>query len=164
MKKKILFSVFALSTFMISCNEDNHEMTNETLKTESVQKNAKFAKLSQSEKEKVATEFFKQLGHNNSTENKVRGFCHPFKVKGKLFGIEVETTINICCTTLTMNCTPVPNTIINHRSSSGEPIIEEFEITDSSIYENEDGTKIRIKRGVYDVSSGCVQFELEEIK
>lgn len=49
MKKKIFMGVFALSIFMISCNEDNNERSNDTTKTELKQKNASFLKLPEAE-------------------------------------------------------------------------------------------------------------------
>lgn len=163
MKKKILFSLVALSLIVISCNEESHMISDENaIKTESVQKNARFTQLPQSEKQRIATEFFSNLGKGNNYESKTRGFCHPFKVTAGIGIFTVETTISVCCTTLTMNCIPVPDVVIHKKT--GEPTIEEFEILDSSIYENEDGTKIRIKKGVYDVSSGYLQLELEELK
>ncbi|MDQ0591953.1 hypothetical protein QFZ37_000322 [Chryseobacterium ginsenosidimutans] len=61
-----------------------------------------------------------------------------------------------------MNCVPIPKHIL-HKNAE-DPTIKAFEITDSSIYTNEDGQKLKIKNGYYDASSDTIQFELEEVK
>ncbi|GAA4150652.1 hypothetical protein GCM10022217_03810 [Chryseobacterium ginsenosidimutans] len=161
MKKKIFMGVFALSIFMISCNEDSNERSNDTTKTELTQKNASFLKLPEAEQKKLADVFFKSLAENKTADGKVRGFCQPVKATVGIGIFTVETTINICCTTLTMNCIPIPDIVI-HKNSEGS--IDEFEIIDSEIFENDEGRKFKIKEGIYNVSSGTFQPEIIEVK
>ncbi len=148
---------------MISCNEDNdNRLENNIPQTELTQKNAALAKLPRAEQERIAKDFFNNLTDKNIT-GKPRGFCQPFTVHVNIGIFEVETEVLMCCTTLTMNCVPVPKVLVH--KNAADPAIKAFEITDSSIYVNEDGQKIRIKKGIYEVSADdTVQFELEEVK
>jgi len=162
MKKSNFIQILVLSIFMISCRDENNEKIDNTPKTELTQKNAAFAKLSASEQQEFVDKFIESLSHNNDSDKGPKGFCHPFKVKVKVLGVEIETTVNVCCTTLTMNCTPIPDVVIN--KNAGDVLIETVEVVDSSVYVNDEGESIKIKEGMYDVSSGSVQFELIKVK
>jgi hypothetical protein len=163
MKKNNFIKIAALSILLlsVSCNEDNdNKLENSTPKTELVQKNSALSKLPKAEQEKITKDFFNNL--NNSNAGRVRGFCHEFTIHVNIGIFEVETSAVICCTTATMNCVPIPKHIL-HKNAE-DPTIKAFEVTDSSIYTNEDGQKLKIKEGFYDASSDTIQFELEEVK
>jgi len=125
-------------------------------------KNSGLSKFSKAEQQQIALDFFKSMTDKNES-GKVRGFCHEFTVHVNIGIFEVETSLTMCCTTLTMNCHPVPKHII-HRSAS-DPDIKAFEVTSSSIYTDEDGNKVKIKEGIYEVAADdTVQFEIVEVK
>lgn len=121
-----------------------------------VERNQFFSRTSQEQGEQEILDFFE----NYSQKGKPIAVCKKFHVSVGVGIFTVDTDVWYCCSTLTMNCTVIPDGI-SHRSSS----IKEFEVLNSSIYTDESGKNFKIKNGIYKVAEdGSFQLNLEEVK
>ncbi len=141
-----------------SCNRSDDSELNHTKADNSllVEKNKNFSRSAQEQREQEILDFFK----NYSQMGKPKAVCKKFHVSVSAGIFTVDTDVWYCCSTLTMNCTVIPDGI-SYRSSS----IKEFEILNSSIFTDENGNSFKIKNGIYMVADdGSFQLNLEEVK